>query len=498
MTISSSTTTITMNSAEEGLALETLSEGNDTAASEVTLLEGSEYPIIRALSDTCVALLSQTGNMLSQYSTSPKSPNSMKEQLLAKHELSMKSLSLPNLSSQQSSQLNSSSYKQTFFSPSPFLSGKQQKEKAPTSHQTFPYKLCPTPQEECAEQTLSIPLQIPQPEEENTTRAHAQMILKQIPVKTYSKSTIQKHSAKGKETQTSAKLESHQATSTKQLSSTLSPMSLYSHLQKELQETTTKTSRESEESKEDRGQQERSKDQEQQRHHHQDQEYAEIKKVSQTEHITNFEAPLEYALPEPLIEFALSEAQLSSIFRMRVSNLDVLRICIEIMKLMLNSREEESLARREERKQLLEKAQDLVNSYTRQMKTLQWLGVATAVLGIVGAASPLVGEIAGDKILGFIQNSTNFWKNVTSKTFFKTMGKIFTSLSQVTETASKCYELKESAVRTLSEHLKEIHRMENDDLTRAIEEIKDNWKSMDNFLLHILQTDHDVVRSLYQ
>ena len=51
-------------------------------------------------------------------------------------------------------------------------------------------------------------------------------------------------------------------------------------------------------------------------------------------------------LPQEVREFALSEAQLSQLLRIRLNHLDILRICAEIMKLMLNSREQDLLERR--------------------------------------------------------------------------------------------------------------------------------------------------------
>ncbi|WP_201456246.1 hypothetical protein [Chlamydia sp. 17-3921] len=499
MTISSPT----QNSLDgEGIpfAMETLSEGNATAETEVTLLENSQYPIIRSMSDTCLAVVCQTGSLLSQYATTPKSPQEMKEQLLAKHDLLTKSTSLPDLTSHQSSQLKDSfPNKFTATQQQCFSSEQQKREASETS--SLPYSSCLAPQEEVhVQKTIPITLQIPHViEKESSSSSQAQGTQKQIEVKMYSEQTIKEHTTKERDTKSSEKSESRPGTSISKTSPTLSPMALFSHLQKEFQETTaTKPSQEHEESQGgDQGQQE-SKDQEQ-HHSQQDRKQSSIEEISKASKITDENDLLvPYILPKPLMEFALSESQLSSLFHMRITNLDILKICAEIMKLMLNSREQETLSRIEIRKQLLAKAEELIASYERQKKVFQWLGIATAALGIIGAASPLIGEIAGDSILGFIQKNTGIWKNATSRTFFKSAGKIFSSLSQLTETASKTYELKETSARTLSEHYKEMFRIENDDVTRSIEEIKDNWKSMENFLLHILQTDHDVVRNLYQ
>ena len=78
------------------------------------------------------------------------------------------------------------------------------------------------------------------------------------------------------------------------------------------------------------------------------------------------------------------------------------------------------------------------------------------------------------------------------------MGKICTSLSELAKVSSTVYDLRANAVRTIAESYKELFRLEHDEMLRSIEELKDHWRNMDNFLLQILQTQHDAVRSLYQ
>ncbi|WP_348662963.1 hypothetical protein [Chlamydia vaughanii] len=467
------------------------SQGETTAVTdaEVSVADCSQLAILRSMSDTCLSLLNLSGSAFSQ--CLPKDKPAPSETLMAKTGMLMKSSSLPNLVSQKSLDTFSSGDKNSPLrqsnQTSTFSSQKENKTQA-----TLGFSSCPAPKDEsCVAKTTVLTLNLPEPKEEQASSSTMTLCSTTVEVKTYDKQTIKEHSSKehSKTSEDSTKSTSSSKTST----SSLSPMALFSHVQKETAETRfDPKTQEKEEGKGEHGQQEQ---QEKEQHQHEQKRSLAVDELSGSSSVCYTYSP---RLPDEIIEFALSESQLSSLMQMRVSNLDVLKICAEIMKLMLNSREQDNLARLLTRKHLIEKARELVESYEAQAKITQWLGVATATLGIVGAASPLIGEISGDRILGFIQKNTGFLKSATSRTFFKSAGKMCTSLSQLTEASSKIYELKETAKRTFSENFKEIFRIEHDEVTRSIEEVKDHWKNMDNFLLQVLQTEHDAVRSLYQ
>ncbi|WP_420866311.1 hypothetical protein [Chlamydia avium] len=457
---------------------------------EVSPATDQQLAILRSMSDSCATILNQAGLATAQHMS--KNKPAPAEALMAKTSVLMKSRSpLPTLKTHESSNLLSRNDSST-----PATRQSQQHATNPTTQRqpessSLMFSSCLAPKTATPTKTTSLHLNLPK-SEENSSESSTTLFQTKVTVVAYSKSTIQTQSSREHTTpKYSSKTPS---TLQKSPSSSISPLALFSNLQKETTTTRPETKlQEKEEGKGEQGHQEHQEHQEKQQH-------------KQNKDITIDEAnsysSISYTysthIPDDIVAFALSESQLSSLMHMRVSNLDILRICAEIMKLMLNSREQDSLSRLEVRKHLIEKAKDLVESYENQAKLTQWLGVATATLGIIGAASPLLGEIAGDRILEFLQKNIGIFKNASSKTFFKSMGKICSSLSQLTEASSKIYELKETASRTFSENYKEIFRIEHDEITRSIEEVKDHWKNMDNFLLQMLQTEHDAIRSLYQ
>ncbi|SYX09206.1 hypothetical protein C834K_0764 [Chlamydia poikilotherma] len=493
MTASCSTTTSTTSESADLdlLMIESGSEASSTTDAEVSVPDCCQMAILRSISDTCLSLLNQSGSVFSQLP--PQNKPAPSETLMAKNGMLMKSSSLPNLSSQKSLDTFSSANKNPALRQanpsSSFSSVKEQK--AETS---MGFSSCLAPKDENSiTKTTTLVLNLPESKDDgHGEKSSVLLCTTQVEVQTYDKQTIKEHSLKDT-AKTSEEATKSAPSSPKPSTSSLSPMALFSHVQKETTETRLDTkSQEKEEGKGEQGQQER-QDQEQQ-HHKQKRDFA----IEEFSNQMSVHYTQSCSLPDEIIDFALTEAQLSSLMRMRVSNLDVLRICAEIMKLMLNSREQDNLSRLEARKHLLEKAKELIESYQSQAQISQWLGIATATLGIIGAATPIIGEISGKRILEFIQKHTGLWKGATARTFFKGAGKICTSLSQLTEASSKIYELKETASRTFAENYKEIFRMEHDEITRSIEEVKDHWKNMDNFLLQVLQTEHDAVRSLYQ
>ncbi|AFS24416.1 hypothetical protein [Chlamydia psittaci] len=492
MTASCAATTGTTSESTEIdlLATASATEASSTTDAEVSVPDCCQMAILRSMSDACLSLLNQLGSVFSQFS--PQNKPAPSETLMAKNGMLMKSSSLPNLSSQESLDTFSSTERNPSLQQaslySSFSSAKE--EKTQSSSVFFS---CPAPKDVgLIAKTTILLLNLPESKEDGGIRDKSSLNLcsTKVKVHTYDKEIIKAHSSKNS-TKTSEESAKSSPSLPKPSMSSLSPLALFSHVQKEITETRLDTkSQEKEESKGEQGQQEH-----QEQHHHKQKKDFAIEELSNqiSLHYTQ-----SHSLPNEIIEFSLTEAQLSSLMHMRVSNLDILRICAEIMKLMLNSREQDNLSRLEARKHLLEKAKELIESYESQAKISQWLGIATATLGIIGAAAPIIGEISGKQILGFIQRHTGLWKRATAHTFFKGAGKICSSLSQLTETSSKIYELKETASRTFAENYKEIFRMEYDEITRSIEEVKDHWKNMDNFLLQILQTEHDAVRSLYQ
>ncbi len=196
--------------------------------------------------------------------------------------------------------------------------------------------------------------------------------------------------------------------------------------------------------------------------------------------------------------YAAEESILSQIFNMRISQFDVLILFLEIMKLDLKSRELQKLARQSEREMQIMHMQKVVENYKGQGNYQLFSSLGSGVLAIISGLAPVLGHMpVGDwlieKLGGFISSLRDMEKDklvkmVTKVTF--TMSEMQKNTGQIQSTFAEGH-------RTFDQHMSELYRADWDESTRTMEEIKDNWKGIENFLYQTLQMYHDAVRSLY-
>lgn len=450
---------------------ETASEGDGAIEQTLSVPEEGQLAIIRSMSESCLSLLSQTAQQ-----ALPKSPTLPAEKYLYKFGSLHKPISLPTLTSHSSetAKFQSPQHQQaSLSSPSQPSQGQEA-----TGENTFHLIHSQPPQQGLMKQA-TLKFEVPK---QGNGQQRMQSLPTTLTVKTYSKGSPH----------TSQKSASQQETaSAKEFSPLLTPMALFSHTKPEGHNSSL-------ERKDKEGQQEKKEDRQREERDQEEENKREQTSVQQVRSVGRKEIHQESPpLPPDLVHFALSESQLGTLFHMRVSHIDILRICAEIMKLMLHSREQDAWERRQTRMLFMAEAEKVEASYLRQANTTKWLGILTASLGIFGALSPVVGEICGGHILDLLQKQMGFWKDASAKTFFKGIGKVCSSLAQFSEAASKVHELQESAFRTIAENYKEVFRIEHDELQRSVEELKEHWRNMDSLLMQILQSEHDTVRNLY-
>jgi hypothetical protein len=475
---------------------ETACEATSDLSIDVQVPESQQLALVRNLSDLCVSVITQTEKTLSP-ETKYFSPQ--KEPLLTQYTSKQSGSSsriIISTSTQESSTSQSernhsqsqSMLQRTIPSPKTSSTSSMQGRLCTTSQQTVPLRGTP----------LTVSLPCPHLTQTNQATSRSTVLTLNVPVKIFSKesplASVKNRSAM------LTKDSSHLSSSREKLSpfrAPLSPMALFetaAHKETVIRERLS------------HDQESHSKDVDQERNHNQDhsdqqEEKEDLSNETDVSPCTRKQQKQNFhpeSLPQEVCEFALSQSQLSQLLRMRINHLDILRICAEIMKLMLNSREQNLLERRSAREHFMQEAKTIANSFSKQAQITKWLGIATATLGIFGAISPIIGEVGGEGLLNIIRRATGGWQQSSSKVFFEGMGKVCASLSELAKVSSTIYDLRANATRTIAESYKEIFRLEHDEMVRSIEELKDHWRNMDSFLLQILQTQHDAARSLYQ
>jgi len=195
--------------------------------------------------------------------------------------------------------------------------------------------------------------------------------------------------------------------------------------------------------------------------------------------------------------YAVEESILSEIFKMRVSQFDVLILFIEILKLDIRSREQEKLARKQERELQLLHMQNVVDNYKSQGKWLMFSSLGSGILGIVSGFCPIIGHMKGPWILQKLQSVFSSLDGMDSGKFFKSLTKITSVMSDMQKSTGQIYQTFSEGNRTFDQHMSDLYRADWDETTRSIDEIRDNWKGIENFLYQALQMYHDSIRQLY-
>ena len=196
--------------------------------------------------------------------------------------------------------------------------------------------------------------------------------------------------------------------------------------------------------------------------------------------------------------YAAEESILSQILNMRVSQFDVLILFLEIMKLDLKSRELQKQARQKEREMQIMHMQKVVENYKGQGKYQLFSSIGSGVLAIISGVAPVVGYTpAGDWVVEKLGGWVSSLRDMDKDKIVKMITKVTFSMSEMQKNTGQIQSTFAEGHRTLDQHMSELYRADWDESTRTMEEIKDNWKGIENFLYQTLQMYHDAVRSLY-
>ncbi|MCH9627920.1 MAG: hypothetical protein S4CHLAM2_15690 [Chlamydiales bacterium] len=204
--------------------------------------------------------------------------------------------------------------------------------------------------------------------------------------------------------------------------------------------------------------------------------------------------------PKEFASYAASESKiLSELLGMRVSQFDVLILFLEVMKLALKGREQERLSRMEERRLQIEHLQNMVDNFKQQGKWLLFANLGSGVLSIVSGIAPIAGHMKGNWILDKVKTIPfmGSLQDIGKDKFFKGVTKITFAMSEMQKSTGQIQNTFAESSRTFDQHMTDIHKTDGDENTRTMDELKDEWKGIENFLHQVLQMNHDAIRQLY-
>ncbi len=209
-----------------------------------------------------------------------------------------------------------------------------------------------------------------------------------------------------------------------------------------------------------------------------------------------------------LAAFAFAEAEdISSLLGYRVSNIDVLLLFFEILKLSIEERKNQKLSRQLERECMIELMHDIVKNYKEKGSAMLHSSLMSAGLGFAAAATPVVGHLWGKPIrdfFGSLAGSVSFLsflervKQMDPKELTKMAGKMLHQSSKFSEHTGTIGGNYSDADRTYFETYKQLNEAWSQERTRSIEESLQDWNSLVNFLTQHLQREHDTANSNYR
>lgn len=200
-----------------------------------------------------------------------------------------------------------------------------------------------------------------------------------------------------------------------------------------------------------------------------------------------------------LAKYAHSESVLmSELFKMRITQFDILILFMEVLKLTLKGKEQEKLTRREERRLQIENMQKVSDTLKEQGESQRSASIVAGVTAILGGLCPILGPTkAGEWIHDTIGSVFDSFKNLKQKDFFEKIGGMMMSGSEMQKAIGTFKTTFGDSNRVIFEQQSELHRSDWDENTRSIEELKDYWKNIENFILQSLQMNHETIRQLY-
>ena len=174
--------------------------------------------------------------------------------------------------------------------------------------------------------------------------------------------------------------------------------------------------------------------------------------------------------------------------------MDVILIFIELMKLMIRSRENETISRRLERKQQLIHVDEVVKNFKDQANWLFGAGLGGGLLGIASGIIPIVGHTSsGGWLFSKLQNSFNTFKGLKQGEFFKRIAKMTFSMSQMQRDMGEVRKAFAEGNRFNDQQRADMRHSDSEDNTRAMEEMKQDFRSMLNVINEIMQMDRDTM-----
>jgi hypothetical protein len=190
--------------------------------------------------------------------------------------------------------------------------------------------------------------------------------------------------------------------------------------------------------------------------------------------------------------------ELSAMLGEKVSHFDVLMLFIELMKLEIEAQDGDRIARRQERAAQLAYLEKEVKNLKTQSKWQLFSHIGSGIMGLISGASPIVGHMKGEAIIGGLSRVFTSLQGIRKKDFFDGIGKMAGAMSESQKAMSQIQGTSAEGERTRFNKLGDLHRSDQEESTRSIEQLQERIRQGERFLIELLQMRHDVTSMLYR
>ncbi len=222
-----------------------------------------------------------------------------------------------------------------------------------------------------------------------------------------------------------------------------------------------------------------------------------------------FEQFMNEEIPEDVRELLKSESREASLSlsslagkSIRVTHLDVLRICLKLYQLLQKDRENEKRGRFEERDSQKRNALSTSESYRGQGNAQLGIAIVGGFLTTLAGALPLIGQMKGDWIidkcvnkLGWtsLQNLENGLGKVGA---FKSLSQTIKGMADAANQGSHVYTSFSEGGRQVTQLGQSLAREQGEDCTREADLRKDHMRGIEQYINQLFQNLSEVSRRI--
>jgi ABC-type transport system involved in cytochrome bd biosynthesis fused ATPase/permease subunit len=183
----------------------------------------------------------------------------------------------------------------------------------------------------------------------------------------------------------------------------------------------------------------------------------------------------------------------------RANQMDVIFLYTELLKLMIEGKKQEKESRHEERLLQLEHMTEVVENYKGTANSLYTAGLISGIMGVSAGIVPILGFTSfGQSALDLIGEGFSSFKGLEAEEAFSNLGKILSSMERMNREMGEVRKTNADAHRYEDQQYGDMRRSDTEENTRAVDDIKQEFRSLYQTIVEMWRQQQELVSSLYK